>query len=203
MQRLVGARESPGGNAKEVTRRRRRVTTTVQSNDGVVRPAACPPPDCCLQPSAQRPCVHDTVCQSVRPTGGESRTLTKRQLDCAHAPSSAWRLHAFKQPESAAHASLRGKQMPAKMTYPGVALNERGPSFRNPTPTPRKNSCKEPPRKEAACSSTVRRASAPLGARADQDVTVRVHAIWPSINPSHVVSGGLARTSDRLGWHGE
>ena len=97
----VGA--SPGGNAKEATRRRRRVTTTVQSNDGVVRPAACPPPDCCLQPSAQRPCAHDTVCHSVRPTGGESRTLSKRQLDCAHAPSSAWRLHAFKflrkQPE--------------------------------------------------------------------------------------------------------
>jgi hypothetical protein len=142
----VGA--SPGGNAKEVTRRRRRVTTTVQSNDGVVRPAACPPPDCCLQPSAQRPCAHDTVCQPVHPTGGERRTLTKRQLDCAHAPSSAWRLHAFKflhkQHEEVAQASLRGKQMPAKMTYSGVALNERGPSFRNPTPTTRKNSCTEP-----------------------------------------------------------
>jgi hypothetical protein len=128
----VGA--SPGGNAKEATRRRRRVTTTVQSNDGVVRPAACPPPDCCLQPSAQRPCAHDTVCHSVRPTGGESRTLSKRQLDCAHAPSSAWRLHEFKflhkQHEEVAQASLRGKQMPAKMTYSGVALNERGPSFR-------------------------------------------------------------------------
>ena len=49
-----------------------------------------------------------------------------------------------------AHASLRGKQMPAEMTYSGVALNERGPSFRNPTPTIRKNSCNEPPRKEAA-----------------------------------------------------
>jgi hypothetical protein len=135
----VGA--SPGGNAKEATRRRRRVTTTVQSNDGVVRPAACPPPDCCLQPSAQRPCAHDTVCHSVRPTGGESRTLSKRQLDCAHAPSSAWRLHEFKflhkQHEEVAQASLRGKQMPAKMTYSGVALNERGPRFRIHTPTTR------------------------------------------------------------------
>ena len=128
----VGA--SPGGTAKEATRRRRRVTTTVQSNDGVVRPAACPPPDCCLQPSAQRPCAHDTVCHSVRPTGGDSRTPSKRQLDCVHAPSSAWRLHEFKflhkQHEEVAQASLRGKQMPAKMTYSGVALNERGPSFR-------------------------------------------------------------------------
>jgi hypothetical protein len=77
-----------------------------------------------------------------------------------------------------AHASLRGKQMPAKMTYSGVALNERGPSFRNPTPTMRKNSCNEPHTERGrACRSTVRRASAPLGASADQDVTVRVHAI--------------------------
>jgi hypothetical protein len=84
-----------------------------------------------------------------------------------------------------AHASLRGKQMPAKRTYSGVALNERGPSFRNPTPTMRKNSCKRITWKEAgrACRSTVRRASAPLGASADQDVTVHVHAIRPIHQP--------------------
>jgi hypothetical protein len=72
--------------------------------------------------------------------------------------------------------------MPAKMTYSGVALNERGPSFRNPTPTIRKNSCNEPPRKEAAdprCDAQV----LPLAPVPTQDATVRVHAIRPIHQP--------------------
>jgi hypothetical protein len=76
-----------------------------------------------------------------------------------------------------AHASLRGKQMPAKMTYSGVALNERGPSFRNPTPTIRKNSCNEPhgKRQSMQIHGATRKCSPWRQCRSN--VTVRVHAI--------------------------
>ncbi len=117
---------------------------------------------------------------ATRPTGGESRTLqsaSKPNTVRTHQArlGGSTRSSSCASNPNVAHASLRGKQMPAKMTYSGVALNERGPSFRSPTPTMRKQM--NHTERGRACRSTVRRASAPLGASADQDVTVRVHAI--------------------------
>ena len=100
-----------------------------------------------------------------------------------------------------AHASLRGKQMPANMTYSGVALNERGPSFRNPTPTIRKNSCNEPPRKEA--NSTVRRASAPLGASADQETTPSAYRLDTAHPSTHLTLTPVHTRLFVMGGHGE
>ena len=109
------------------------------------------------------PCASLRVRLAVEPHTDQSASLTVRTHQARLGGST--RSSSCASNPNVAHASLRGKQMPAKMTYSGVALNERGPSFRNPTPTIRKNSCNEPPRKEA--NSTVRRASAPLGASAD------------------------------------
>ena len=145
------------------------------------------------------PCASLRVRLAVEPHTDQSASLTVRTHQARLGGST--RSSSCASNPNVAHASLRGKQMPAKMTYSGVALNERGPSFRNPTPTIRKNSCNEPPRKEA--NSTVRRASAPLGASADQDDTIRVQTrCGPSINPSHVDSGSHTRLFV-MGGHGE
>jgi hypothetical protein len=94
------------------------------------------------------PCASLRVRLAVEPHTDQSASLTVRTHQARLGGST--RSSSCASNPNVAHASLRGKQMPAKMTYSGVALNERGPSFRNPTPTIRKNSCNEPPRKEAA-----------------------------------------------------
>ena len=94
------------------------------------------------------PCASLRVRLAVEPHTDQSASLTVRTHQARLGGST--RSSSCASNPNVAHASLRGKQMPAKMTYSGVALNERGPSFRNPTPTMRKNSCNEPPRKEAA-----------------------------------------------------
>jgi len=94
------------------------------------------------------PCASLRVRLAVEPHTDQSASLTVRTHQARLGGST--RSSSCASNPNVAHASLRGKQMPAKMTYSGVALNERGPSFRNPTPNIRKNSCNEPPRKEAA-----------------------------------------------------
>jgi hypothetical protein len=94
------------------------------------------------------PCASLRVQLAVEPHTDQSASLTVRTHQARLGGST--RSSSCASNPNVAHASLRGKQMPAKMTYSGVALSERGPSFRNPTPTMRKNSCNEPPRKEAA-----------------------------------------------------
>ena len=126
------------------------------------------------------PCASLRVRLAVEPHTDQSASLTVRTHQARLGGST--RSSSCASNPNVAHASLRGKQMPAKMTYSGVALNERGPSFRNPTPTIRKNSCNEPPRKEAAdprCDAQV----LPLAPVPTQDATVRVHAIRPIHQP--------------------
>ena len=74
------------------------------------------------------PCASLRVRLAVEPHTDQSASLTVRTHQARLGSST--RSSSCASNPNVAHASLRGKQMPAKMTYSGVALNERGPSFR-------------------------------------------------------------------------